>query len=140
MAESDHPPPIPGVIVAGLLRLIAAGLEPVEAATGDPSATIGVLTTSGWYLTLMIGDQGEPVALTYALPPSAMVPPWTWGCQRDDWTLGPDSRVVTPVELLTVEQRQRLAQVLEVAPAPWQWAPLPFWDLSNLEAEELILD
>lgn len=139
MADAD-PPPIPTVIVAGLLRLIAAGLEPIEATAGDPGTTTSVLTVSGWWLLLGLDDQGRPAELLHAQPPSALVPPWTWGCQRDDWTLGPDSRVVTPVELLTVEQRQQLAQALEVAPAPWQWAPLPHWDVSNLEDDETILD
>lgn len=139
MADAD-PPPIPTVIVCGLLRLIAAGLEPITAEQGEPGATISVSTASDWWLLLVLDDQGEPVELTHAQPPSALVPPWTWGAQRDDWTLGPDSRVVTPVELLTVEQRQRLGQMIKAAPAPWQWAPLPYWDLSNLEEDELILD
>lgn len=139
MADAD-PPPIPTVIVAGLLRLIAAGLEPIEATAGDPGTTTSVLTVSGWWLLLGLDDQGRPAELFHAQPPSALVPPWTWGCQRDDWTLGPDSRVVTPVELLTAEQHQRLAQVLDAAPAPWQWAPMIGWDVSNLWDDETILD
>lgn len=139
-AEAD-PPPIPTVIVAGLLRLIAAGLEPITAEHGDPGATISVATAGGWWLLLRLGGQGEPVELTHAQPPSLLVPPWTWGAQRDDWTLGPESRVVTPIELLTVEQHQQLTQALQQAPAPWTWGPLPHWDLSNLGDDgELILD
>lgn len=136
MADAD-PPPIPGVIVAGLLRLIAAGLERIEATAGDPGATISVLTVSGWWLLLVLGDQGEPAELFHAQPPSALVPPWTWGCQRDDWTLGPDSRVLTPVELLTAEQRQQLAQVLEAAPEPWRWEPLLGFEVDD---DDLFLD
>jgi hypothetical protein len=139
-AETAEPSPVAGVVVAGLLRLIAAGLEPIEAVAGDPGATTSVLTVSGWWLLLGMDDEGRPAELFHAQPPSALVPPWTWGCQRDDWTLGPDSRVVTPVELLTTDQRQQLTQALQQAPAPWTWGPLPYWDLSNLEDEELILD
>lgn len=138
--STPDPPPIPAAVVAGLLRLIAAGLEPIEASAGDPGTTISVLTASGWWLLLGLDDQGAPVDLTHAQPPSALVPPWTWGAQRDDWTLGPDSRVITPIELLTAEQRQQLAQTLETAPEPWQWEPLLGWDVSNLEEPELILD
>lgn len=140
MADAERTP-VPSVVVGGLLRLIAAGLERIEATAGDPGQTTSVLTVSGWWLLLGLDDQGAPAELFHAQPPSALVPPWTWGCQRDDWTLGPDSRIVTPVELLTAEQRQQLAQALETAPEPWQWAPLPWWDVSNLEDdEELILD
>lgn len=127
------------MIVAGLLRLIAAGLERIEATAGDPGSTISVTTASGWWLLLGLDDQGRPAEMFHAQPPSALVPPWTWGCQRDDWTLGPDSLVITPIELLTVEQHQQLTLALEAAPEPWQWAPLLGWDLSNLD-EELILD
>lgn len=140
VATTPDPPPIPTVIVAGLLRLIAAGLEPVEAEQGQAGQTISVSTASGWWLLLGLDDQGEPVELTHAQPPTTLRPPWTWGCQRDDWTLGADSRVVTPVELLTVEQRQQLTQVVAQAPAPRQWGPLPHWDVSNLWDEDPILD
>ena len=46
---------------------------------------------------------------------------WVYGCQRDDWTLGPDSRIVEPVALLEPEQRQHLERRLREAicwPAP----------------------
>lgn len=135
----DQPAPIPTVIVAGLLRLIAAGLELVEVEPVGPYRLISVVTASGWWLTLQIDSSGEPVELHHAQPPSMLVPPWTWGCQRDDWTLGPDSRVITPVELLTAEQRQGLRKRLECAPVRWQFAPLVPWDVSNLD-DELILD
>lgn len=140
LPSDDQPPPIPGVIVAGLLRLIAAGLEAVEAQPARPGARVGVLTCSGWWLVIELDDTGAPAAVLHAQSPSPMVPAWTWGCQRDDWTLGHDSRVITPIELLTVEQREQLTQRLRAAPAPWTWGPLPYWDLSNLDEEELTLD
>ena len=139
MTHDDPPGPVPTVIVAGLLRLIAAGLEPFDIEPYGPYRLISVMTASGWWLTLQIDSDGDPVELHQAQPPSALVPPWTYGCQRDDWTLGPAARVVTPVELLTREQRQALRQRLERAPVRWQFAPLVPWDVSNLE-EEVILD
>lgn len=135
----DQPSPVSTVVVAGLLRLIAAGLEPVTAEPYGPHALIGITTVTGWWLLLQTGGDGEPQAITYAQAPSLLVLPWTYGCQRDDWMLGPDSRVVTPVELLTDEQRLALRERLEAAPRPWQFRPLAGWDVSNLE-EELILD
>lgn len=136
----DQPSPPATVIVAGLLRLIAAGLEPVDIDDPyRPDRLISVATASGWWLLLQIDGSGHPMELHHAQPPSLLVPPWTWGCQRDDWTLGPDSRVITPVELLTAEQREALRRRLESAPLCWQFAPLPVWDVSNLE-EDVFLD
>ena len=127
------------MIVAGLLRLIAAGLEPIDTEPHGPHRLISVMTTSGWWLLLLLDGDGQPVELHHAQPPSLLVPPWTYGCQRDDWTLGPESRVITPVELLTVEQREALRARLECAPIRWQFQPLPVWDVSNLD-DEVILD
>lgn len=137
--SDDQPSPISTVVVAGLLRLIAAGLEQVEAEPYGPHRSISISTASGWWLIVQVDCRGQLEGLHHAQPPSLLVPPWTYGCQRDDWTLGPDSRVVTPVDLLTTEQRAVLQQRLEHAPAPWQFAPLIGWDVSNLD-EELILD
>jgi hypothetical protein len=100
---------------------------------------ISVATASGWWLVVQLDGDGQPVELHHAHPPSLLVPPWTYGCQRDDWTLGPESRVVTPVELLTLEQLAALRGRLERAPVVLQFRPLPVWDVSNL-GEEVILD
>lgn len=135
----DQPAPVATAVVAGLLRLIAAGLEPVDVEPYGPRRTISVVTTTGWCLDLRIDVDGAPAAILYAQPPSLLVLPWIYGGHRDDWTLGPDSKVITPVALLTTEQRLALQQRLEGAPVRWQFAPLPVWDVSNLE-EELILD
>ena len=127
--------------MAGLLRLIASGLEPIEAESWRPGASAAVMTGSGWWLVIRGDDQCHPVELLHAQPPSALVPPWTYGGQRDDWTLGPESRVVTPLELLTVEQRDRLRMRLESAPRPWTFRPLPVWDVDwSGDGDELILD
>lgn len=136
--DSDQPSPPATVVITGLLRLIAAGLEPVETEPYGASRSISIHSASGWWLLLVTDDQGEPAQLTHAQPPSFLLPPWTYGCQRDDWTAGPHARVITPVALLTAGQRQALRERLEAAPVRWQWAPLVPWELAD--DDELILD
>ena len=61
---------------------------------------------------------------------------WVYGCQRDDWTLGPDSRLVEPLEFLSGQEREALMEILQQAacwPEPfaangataWALAPAP---------------
>ena len=40
---------------------------------------------------------------------------WEYGCQRDDWTLGPDSRLVEPLQFLSGTERLELEQLLRAA-------------------------
>jgi hypothetical protein len=40
---------------------------------------------------------------------------WDDGCQRDDWTLGPDSRLVEPLQFLSAEERLALEVLLREA-------------------------
>jgi len=40
---------------------------------------------------------------------------WEYGCQRDDWTLGPDSRPVEPLQFLSVGERNALEALLREA-------------------------
>ncbi|MEA5473339.1 hypothetical protein VB716_03795 [Synechococcus sp. CCY9201] len=73
---------------------------------------------SGWQLEIAI-DRDQLGALHWAQAPDGR--DWVYGCQRDDWTLGPDSRIVEPVALLEPEQRQHLERRLQEAicwPAP----------------------
>ena len=73
---------------------------------------------SGWQLEIAI-ERDQLGALQWAQAPDRR--DWVYGCQRDDWTLGPDSRIVEPVALLQPEQRQQLEQLLRGAicwPAP----------------------
>ena len=73
---------------------------------------------SGWQLEIAI-ERDQLGALLWAQAPGGR--DWVYGCQRDDWTLGPDSRIVEPVALLEPEQRQQLEQLLREAicwPAP----------------------
>ena len=67
---------------------------------------------SGWQLEIAI-DRDRLGALMGARSPDGR--DWEYGCQRDDWTLGPDSRIVEPVGLLAEEQRQTLEAVLRAA-------------------------
>ena len=74
--------------------------------------------SSGWRLQINI-DRDRLGALMWARSPDGRN--WEYGCQRDDWTLGPDSRIVEPVALLEPEQRQQLEWLLREAicwPAP----------------------
>jgi hypothetical protein len=52
---------------------------------------------------------------------------WDYGCQRDDWTLGPDSRLVEPLQFLSPEERLALEGLLRDArcwPEPVSAEPL----------------
>ena len=52
---------------------------------------------------------------------------WDYGCQRDDWTLGPDSRLVEPLQILSAEERIALEALLRNArcwPEPVNAEPL----------------
>jgi hypothetical protein len=60
---------------------------------------------SGWQLEIAI-ERDQLGALLWARAADGRQ--WEFGCQRDDWTLGPDSRIVEPVALLEPEQRQEL--------------------------------
>ena len=142
MSTDQEPSPPPLVILAGLLRLISSGLEPISAEPWAPGVNASIATASGWWLIIRSDDHGTPVELLHAQAPSLLVPPWIYGGQRDDWMLGPGSRVMTPVELLTAEQRDRLRRRLEAAPAPWTFRPLPVWDVdwSGAEDDGVILD
>ncbi len=67
---------------------------------------------SGWQLQIDI-DRDRLGALMWARSPDGR--DWEYGCQRDDWTLGPESRIVEPVALLEPEQRQQLERLLREA-------------------------
>lgn len=40
---------------------------------------------------------------------------WDHGCERDDWRLGPESRVIDPWMLIPLESRGQLIEVLAAA-------------------------
>jgi hypothetical protein len=66
----------------------------------------------GWQVQIAI-ERDQLGALMWAQAPDGR--DWVYGCQRDDWTLGPDSQIVEPVGLLDLEQRQQLERVLRNA-------------------------
>ncbi|CAK6692532.1 hypothetical protein I1E95_04595 [Synechococcus sp. CBW1107] len=73
---------------------------------------------SGWQLQIAI-ERDQLGALLWARAADGR--DWEFGCQRDDWTLGPDSRIVEPVALLELKHRQHLELRLREAicwPAP----------------------
>ena len=73
---------------------------------------------SGWEMEIAI-ERDQLGALHWAQAPDGR--DWVYGCQRDDWTLGPDSHIVEPVELLELEHRLHLERLLREAlcwPAP----------------------
>ena len=74
---------------------------------------------SGWQLQIAI-DRDQLGALQSAQAPDGR--DWVYGCQRDDWTLGPHSRIVEPVALLSPDQQQALELVLRQAIC---WPPPP---------------
>jgi len=59
---------------------------------------------------------------------------WEYGCQRDDWTLGPDSRLVEPLQFLSSDARSALTEKLQKA-ACW---PNPL--SANPSAPSLVLN
>jgi len=134
------PPAAP--VIAGLLRLIISGAEAVEVLHWGTSSA--VLTASGWWLVLATeGEIGELLAIEGVLlarPPSALVPSWTAGGWRDCWTAGPDSRVLTPWDLLTAEQQGGLLQRLRDAPRMTPLQASQSWDVSNLWDDEPVGD
>jgi hypothetical protein len=67
---------------------------------------------SGWQLHFEI-EHNQLSALQWARSPDRR--DWQYGCQRDDWTLGPDSQIVEPVGLLNPEQRLQLERLLRGA-------------------------
>lgn len=82
---------------------------------------VELLLEPGRNATTKEGNWGD-VALslvTWAAAPGGRC--WDYGCQRDDWTLGPDSRLVEPLQFLIPEERTELEVVLRDArcwPAP----------------------
>ena len=79
---------------------------------GDLVGRLHLDLASGWQLAIEI-ERDQLGALLWALAPDGR--DWVYGCQRDDWSLGPDSRIVEPLELLTAAQRLELEGLLRQA-------------------------
>ena len=108
--------------VADQLRLVVAGLpflaERPWQEIGWGLMRIELLTL--WRMALLLKPRvsagGLDMGLTWvdrAAAPDGRC--WEYGCQRDDWTLGPDSRLVEPLEFLSGEERSELESLLRDA-------------------------
>lgn len=98
------------------LRLIAAGVADFKLAAPVGWNTGALLKVDGWIIHLVL--DGDELAFTHrAAAPDGRQ--WVYGCERDDWTLGPDSRIIDPLALLAADEREQLLEVLlqQLAPA-----------------------
>ena len=97
------------------LRLIAAGVADFKLAAPVGWNTGALLKVDGWVIQLV--QDGDSLALTHrAAAPDGRQ--WVYGCERDDWSLGPDSTIVDPLLLLEEAERQALLEVLQQQAAP----------------------
>ncbi|MEB3353130.1 MAG: hypothetical protein VKM34_02700 [Cyanobacteriota bacterium] len=97
------------------LRLIAAGVADFKLAAPVGWNTGALLKVDGWVIQLV--QDGEALALTHrAVAPDGRQ--WAYGCERDDWSLGPDSRIIDPLGLMAADEREQLLEVLQQQPAP----------------------
>jgi hypothetical protein len=97
------------------LRLIAAGVADFKLAAPVGWNTGALLKVDGWIIQLV--QRGDELLLTHrATAPDGRQ--WVYGCERDDWALGPDSTIVDPLLLLEQDERQALLEVLQQQAAP----------------------
>lgn len=83
----------------------------------EPGGT-AMTTTDGW-------EEVTLSRVTWAAAPDSRC--WDYGCQRDDWTLGPDSRLVEPLQFLSPHESTELEALLREArcwPEPIAHEPL----------------
>lgn len=113
--------------VAEQLRLVVKGLPFLAdrswEAVGWGRMRIELLSL--WRVELLLEPGGNAtttpgswgvVALslvTWAATPDGRC--WDYGCQRDDWTLGPESRLVEPLQFLSPAERSELEALLREA-------------------------
>jgi len=97
------------------LRLIAAGVADFKLAAPVGWNTGALLKVDGWIIQLV--QRGDDLVLTHqAAAPDGRQ--WVYGCERDDWSLGPESTIVDPLLLLEQDERQALVEVLHQQAAP----------------------
>jgi hypothetical protein len=97
------------------LRLIAAGVADFKLAAPVGWNTGALLKVDGWIIQLV--QRGDELLLTHrATAPDGRQ--WVYGCERDDWALGPESTIVDPLLLLEQDERQALLEVLQQQAAP----------------------
>ena len=113
--------------VAGQLHLVVAGLPFLAERSWQEVGwgRLGIELLSLWRIELLLEPDrtttaapGSPQKIVVSRVERAAAPDsrcWVYGCQRDDWTLGPDSRLVEPLEFLSAEQRLALTEELRNA-------------------------
>lgn len=112
-----------------VLQGVAVGLLEVRALQPWPDVLVGrptfVVGRKGerWVMVLET-DEGELRRVLRFMAPDCSS--WEWGCERDDWTLGPDSVVVDPLGMIEADTAAALVEALRCAPVAKQtaWAPL----------------
>ena len=113
--QTEAPVRCRAIEVMQQLRLIAAGVADFKLAAPVGWNTGALLKVDGWVIQLV--QDGDALALTHrAVAPDGRQ--WVYGCERDDWTLGPDSTIVDPLGLLDADEREQLLEVLQEHPAP----------------------
>jgi hypothetical protein len=106
------------------LRLIAAGVADFKLAAPVEYSGGITLKVDGWIIHLVL--DGDALALTYrADAPDGRC--WVYGCERDDWSLGPDSVIVDPLLLLEQQERDDLLEALRLQPAPALMGVMPMF-------------
>ena len=88
---------------------------------------------SGWRLEIWI-ERDQLGSCQAAMAPDGR--DWIHGCQRDDWTLGPDAKVLDPMALISAPCRLALEQRLRAAicwPPPALCGPAPLVSLADLQ-------
>ena len=121
--EQDLPIRCRAEEVTAQLRLVLAGMpflaERSWQEVGWGRMRIELLSL--WRIELLlepVGGPGPGMALQLSLVARAGAPDgrsWVYGCQRDDWTLGPISRVVEPLQFLSAEEYSAFQALLRGA-------------------------
>jgi hypothetical protein len=115
--------------VAGQLRLVVAGLPFLADRSWDEVGwgRMRIELLSLWRVEMVLepdrtaiqvqaqGRDGEVVLSRVERADAPDGRCWVYGCQRDDWTLGPDSRLVEPLQFLSSEERIALEELLRDA-------------------------
>lgn len=97
------------------LRLLAAGVADFKLAAPIEYNGGILLKVDGWIIHLVL--DGDALVMTNrADAPDGRC--WVYGCERDDWSLGPDSTIIDPLLLLEQEERDELLEVLQAQPVP----------------------
>jgi hypothetical protein len=117
------------------LRLIAAGVADFKLAAPVGWNTGALLKVDGWIIQLV--QRGDDLVLTHrAAAPDGRQ--WVYGCERDDWTLGPDSTIVDPLLLLEEDERQALVEVLQQQAAPEPSGVFPMFAANAARQPEVV--